>query len=1373
MIELKLYFLLKEWGGMKNIDISNELLRRLYLVSLIGAGFIIVLFVGLFMMGAKNEENKLSLINKYYASLSVNKIDSVFHDLKISQSSKDANKRLNEILSSYSFVEAIYVLDDEKNIKESFAKNNIYINKLMFYGLAQTKNDFFVDKFSYNNDDRSFLLLALEQESGVLVALLDLGKLSNELFGAGVSNFLLDKDGYIFGANKKGNIYDEFSLKDDFKEIKTGLIWGGFIGERKLGFYSITHIDLLGISVVSQRFFIDIFSDYGTLSGLGFCVLLLFGTILFDLIFYTRQHFVVPLFRFRDFFEKLHKNQLLHYDFANNKDFDILHSQALKMFFESRYLKNRNDAYEMEHELLFEHSDMVILYVDAKDGRIVSCSSKALEFYGYDKTQMLTKTLFDLEESSLYDFYSAFHGKFGEDFPVTNVHLTAKNEKKYVQLSIKPVIKGASSFHIIMVVDMTKLVELGGMVKDIENISGLGPTLIIGIDKNFAIKQISDNVKDVIRFDKKFIIENRLPLKELIVQKDKFEALRGHLEKGTKSLFNEIIQLKMKDGSVCWFRVYARLRDEDGILAYVFLNNINVLYDQILDQKEALQRYEEQLQGSTLMVWEYDIDEKHYIFPSGFFNALEEQEYTANVTQSLLLKYISADYVKLLESEIQKAKNKEDYTFDIEILANNKQKSNQIWLRFQGHFAKIGNEGMQKPMIVGIIENITEKIKTDARLNLLANIFSSSREGILIADKNKKIIEVNDSFTRITGSSKEEVINNKNSQDFLRDYVNKKELYDAMWKEIGQNLFWRGEISNIRDNKTYQEMLSISAIKDKTGNISNYIGIFTDITELKNKEKQLEQIAFYDGLTGLANKTKFMSIFGEAINKVDKKINQNFALLYMDLDGFKAANDTYGHSCGDEVLKDVARRLESIKNFNGRNDELDIVSRIGGDEFVAIINNTSKKEASEIADLILELINQVFVIGDYNVKIGTTIGITYYPQKNKVSAEDILEQGDWAMYQAKLAGKNCYYEFDESSSVIFRDYKALLSRLESFDENNFELFYEPIYDVKAQKICAYEAQLRLKDEITSLGANDLANILSQKYWFSDLNIWIIQNALADLAEAGGDIIINTPISQLNSNTFFKKFADFAGSYDISRIKILLCDIFSARNPESEIAEIESKYKEFGVKFVVDEIDERTAKFIEKINIKDFRASKNYTTALLDDYHNIDKLYYILSLCASENRKILAKYITNPYVFRLLCALGFKRLAGEFICPPLRKDEILGVELNTNELSLLASRDNVLKDDMISFYKFIVFNAVALKNLSTAINNNALRYFDFGSYHGEFVALKNLQNPSLAWACDDAYELIADITNNNKNSKEENLNNIINQKLKLLQQIIGE
>lgn len=1361
---------------MKNIDISNELLRRLYLVSFIGATFIIFLLVALFTMGAKNEEGKLSIINKYYSSLSVSKVDTVLHDLKLSLTGDDMHKRLKNILSSYSYVEAIYLLDNEKNILESFSKNNLNINKLMFYGLEGAKNDFFVDKFSYNEDkNSSFLLLAYKdrQNPQIAVALISFQKLANELFGEQTSSFLLDKDGYIFSANgvKTGNIYDEFYLDEDFKESKGDFIWAN--KNNKWGYYSIAYIDVIGLGVFSQRFFIDIFTEYGTLTGLAFCVLILFVTILLDLIVYTRQNFVLPLFWFRDFFDKLHKNQLVHYDFSNNKDFNILHSQALKVFFQNRYLKNKNDSYEMEHNLLFEHSDMVFLYVDAKDGRIVSCSNKALEFYGYDKTQMLTKTLFDLEASSLYEFYSAFYSRHGEDFPITNIHLSSKNEKKYVHLNIKPVIRGVNSFHIIIVQDMTKFIQLGGMVKDIEHISGLGPTLVIGVDNSFNIKQISDNVKEVIKFDKKFIIDNKIPLKELIVQKDQFKKMKAHIENGTKSLFNEIIQLKMKDGSVCWFRVYARFRNEDGILAYIFLNNINSLYDEILDQKESLQRYKEQLQGSTLMVWEYDIDEKHYIFPSGFFNALEEQEYTANVTQSLLLKYISLDYAKLLETQIQKAIQDESYTFDIEVLANNKQKSNQIWLRFQGHFAKIGNEGMQKPMIMGVIENITEKIKTDARLNLLANIFSSSREGILIADKNKKIIEVNDSFTRITGSAKEDVINNKDSSNFLRDYLNSKELYEDMWRQIDQNLFWRGEVSNIRDNKTYQEILSISGIKDKTGNISNYIGIFTDITELKNKEKQLEQIAFYDGLTGLANKTKFMSIFGEAINKVDKKINQNFALLYMDLDGFKAANDTYGHSCGDEVLKDVARRLESIKNFSQRDSELDIVSRIGGDEFVAIINNTSKKEVAELADLILELINQVFAIGDYNVKIGTTIGITYYPQKNKVSADDILEQGDWAMYQAKLAGKNCYYEFDESSSVIFKDYKALLAKLEGFDENNFELFYEPIYDVKTASIYAYEAQLRLKNSVTSLGPNDLANILSQKYWFSDLNIWIFKNALNDLKDIEGNIIINTPISQLNSNAFFKKFADFASNNDISRIKILLCDIFSARNPESEIAEIESKYKGFGVKFIVDEIDERTAKFIEKINIKDFRASKNYTTMLLDDYHNIDKLYYILNVCANESRYITAKNITNPYVFRLLCALGFKRLAGDFICEPLRKDEIVNVKLNAKDLSLLASKDNIKKDDIINFYKFIIFSATALKNLSTAISNNALKYFDFSSFNAEFMSLKNIQNESLAWACDDAYELIVSILENNKASKEENLNNIINQKLKLLQQIIGE
>ena len=172
-----------------------------------------------------------------------------------------------------------------------------------------------------------------------------------------------------------------------------------------------------------------------------------------------------------------------------------------------------------------------------------------------------------------------------------------------------------------------------------------------------------------------------------------------------------------------------------------------------------------------------------------------------------------------------------------------------------------------------------------------------------------------------------------------------------------------------------------------------------------------------------------------------------------------------------------------------------IVSRLGGDEFVLIIKDFDDlTDVRKLANEIIDRIGRAFIIGNYNVYIGATIGITYYPQSNIVDTDVLLEQADWAMYQAKLAGKNRYYEFNYTSAMIFKEYKDLLSRFETFDEKNFIVIYQPIYDIARKKVSAFEVNINLKDTKTKLSASDLSNLLSQKYWFVDLNIWIIKSA---------------------------------------------------------------------------------------------------------------------------------------------------------------------------------------------------------------------------------------------------------------------------------------
>lgn len=302
---------------------------------------------------------------------------------------------------------------------------------------------------------------------------------------------------------------------------------------------------------------------------------------------------------------------------------------------------------------------------------------------------------------------------------------------------------------------------------------------------------------------------------------------------------------------------------------------------------------------------------------------------------------------------------------------------------------------------LSIVKDITERKKTDEKLKLLASVFTSAKEGIVITDTSGLIVDVNEAYSFITGYSKDEIVG-KNA-GFLKSEKHDKAFYKHMWEELILHKYWIGEIWNRRKNgEIFVERLTISAISDSNEIISSYVGLLTDITMGKDYESTLERMAFYDSLTGLPNRLLLSERTDQAMN-ISKRLNSMMAVCYLDLDEFKPVNDNFGHSMGDALLIEIAHRMQKSVR------ESDTVARIGGDEFaILLLNINSKKECENIIIKLLESINIPYTLpNNENVKVGASIGITLYPQDDDTS--DILfRHADQAMYLAKESGKNRY-----------------------------------------------------------------------------------------------------------------------------------------------------------------------------------------------------------------------------------------------------------------------------------------------------------------------------------------------------------------------------
>lgn len=300
--------------------------------------------------------------------------------------------------------------------------------------------------------------------------------------------------------------------------------------------------------------------------------------------------------------------------------------------------------------------------------------------------------------------------------------------------------------------------------------------------------------------------------------------------------------------------------------------------------------------------------------------------------------------------------------------------------------------------------DITDRILAKQKLVLAAEVFKYSSDGILITDASRRIIAVNDAFTTITGFEEAEVLG-KNPR-LLSSVMHNKHFYDLMWESIRVNGRWQGEIWNRRKNgELFPEWLSAFSVNDKQGNVVNYIGIFSDITERKASEEYVKHQAQHDFLTNLPNRIMFNERLQHQI-ALARRNEEMFALLYLDLDNFKPVNDECGHHVGDTLLQAVASRLTNLIR------ETDTVSRRGGDEFIILTPNIESVDNIKVmAEKLLAAIVAPFHIEGRTHNVTLSIGIAIYPFHGE-EEEILMKNADAAMYQAKKGGRNTFRFFE-------------------------------------------------------------------------------------------------------------------------------------------------------------------------------------------------------------------------------------------------------------------------------------------------------------------------------------------------------------------------
>jgi diguanylate cyclase (GGDEF)-like protein/PAS domain S-box-containing protein len=315
-----------------------------------------------------------------------------------------------------------------------------------------------------------------------------------------------------------------------------------------------------------------------------------------------------------------------------------------------------------------------------------------------------------------------------------------------------------------------------------------------------------------------------------------------------------------------------------------------------------------------------------------------------------------------------------------------------------------------QPAIHVALRDISERKLAKDKMKLAASVFSHAREGIAITDAETLIVDVNQPFSAITGYARDEVLGTQ--PGLFRRGPHSEIYFDALWQGLREQGHWSGEIwSKRKSGETFAELITISAVTDTQGVVQNYVILSVDITPMKAYQKQLESLAHFDALTMLPNRLLLADRLRQAMSQSQRR-KQALAVVFLDLDGFKAVNDEYGHSAGDELLVLVSQRMK------GALRDGDTLARIGGDEFVAVLVDLDQAEDAEpVLERLLQAAADPVTLGNAEIHVSASMGIAVFP-RDGTHTDLLLRRADQSMYQAKQAGRNRYRFFSESGSRL-------------------------------------------------------------------------------------------------------------------------------------------------------------------------------------------------------------------------------------------------------------------------------------------------------------------------------------------------------------------
>jgi diguanylate cyclase (GGDEF)-like protein/PAS domain S-box-containing protein len=574
------------------------------------------------------------------------------------------------------------------------------------------------------------------------------------------------------------------------------------------------------------------------------------------------------------------------------------------------------------------------------------------------------------------------------------------------------------------------------------------------------------------------------------------------------------------------------------------------------------------------------------------------------------------------------------------------------------------NEIPDKPEAEGgavlLIQDISERAAMQEELNLIAQVFKSSSEGILITDPQPRILRVNEAYLNITGYTLEEVVGR--NPNILSSGYHDKQFYRELWQTLLETGSWSGEIWNRRkDGEIYPERLNITAVRDERGMITHYVGIFTDVSVHKRMQDRLNYLTRFDSLTGLANRSLFEDRASSSIQRA-KVAGRSTAIMMLDIDNFNTINDVSGHIFGDQLLKEFAGRMVDVVQDEER------LARFGGDVFALVVEeNDSGMLVTELAQSLLDVLSVPFILGGKSVQLTASIGISVYPGDGD-DVYELLKRVDNALHHAKHSGKNNYRFFDkvmyDNVLASRRIEQALRGAIERYE---LQLHYQPQVEIDSGKMRGCEALIRWQSPLLGqVYPGQFISIAEETGQIVSIGKWVLREACMQFHRwlqegcTPSHIAVNVSARQFKDPEFVDavKAVIIETNMQPENLMLEVTESVAMEQDESAIDKL-GELKKIGVRLSLDDFGTGYSALssLQRYPFDTLKIDRSFIVESLASEHGAVMLEAIIKMSEGLHLETIAEGVEELSQLQFLRALGCHLVQGYYYSHPVLGDEI--------------------------------------------------------------------------------------------------------------------